>query len=145
VPDLTREPRWPRYVPAALEAGVRSSLSVGLPIHESVTGALNMYAGKPDAFDDDARVIAQTFAGYAAVALANAHLYDATATLAQQMQTAMESRAVIEQAKGIVMAERHCTPDEAFALLSQISQDSNRKLREVASALVKNAQRGSEG
>jgi GAF domain-containing protein len=141
VPDLTREQRWPHYIPTALDAGVRSSMSVGLPVHENITGALNMYSTEPDAFDDDAIVLAQTFSGYAAVALANAHLYDATATLAQHMQAAMENRAVIEQAKGIVMAERHCSPDEAFTVLSKLSQNSNRKLRDIASALVENAYR----
>jgi AmiR/NasT family two-component response regulator len=52
------------------------------------------------------------------------------------MQAAMEHRAVIEQAKGIVMAQQHCTPDEAFAPLSKLSQDTNRKLRDVATTLV---------
>ncbi len=141
VPDLTREERWPHYTPAALVAGVHSSMSVGLPVHETVTGALNMYSTAADAFDDEAVVIAQTFAGYAAVALANAHLYDATATLAQHMQAAMEHRAVIEQAKGIIMADRRCGPDEAFAILNRMSQDTNRKLRDVALALVQKAQR----
>ncbi|WP_372492264.1 ANTAR domain-containing protein [Micromonospora cabrerizensis] len=141
VPDLTREQRWPHYTPAALKAGVRSSLSVGLPVQETVTGALNMYSTKPDAFDDEAIVLAQTFSGYAAVALANAHLYDATATLAQHMQAAMEYRAVIEQAKGVVIAERRCSPDEAFAILSKMSQDTNRKLRDVAASLVENKYR----
>lgn len=141
VSDLTREERWPGYTPRAIEAGVRSSLSVGLPVHEHVTGALNLYATKPDAFDDDAVTLAQTFSGYAAVALANAHLYDATATLAQHLQAAMENRAVIEQAKGIIMAERHCTPEQAFAVLSQLSQDTNRKVREIAAALVTSAHR----
>ena len=141
VPDLTREQRWPHYTPAALDAGVRSSLSVALPIQETVTGALNMYSTEPGAFNDEAIVLAQTLSSYAAVALANAHLYDATATLAQHMQAAMEHRAEIEQAKGIIMAERRCTPDEAFTILSKLSQDTNRKLRDVASALVENAYR----
>jgi len=48
----------------------------------------------------------------------------------------MESRAVIEQAKGIIMGDRRCGADEAFAILTKISQDSNRKLRDVAAALV---------
>jgi AmiR/NasT family two-component response regulator len=52
------------------------------------------------------------------------------------MQAAMDSRAVIEQAKGIVMAERRCTAEEAFGMLVKVSQDSNRKLRDVAAALV---------
>jgi GAF domain-containing protein len=141
VNEIADESRWPGYIPHAMEAGVRSSLSVGLPLYERVTGALNLYATKPDAFDEDATVLAQTFSGYAAVALANAHLYAATATLAQHLQAAMENRAVIEQAKGIVMADRRCTADEAFAILSQLSQDTNRKLRDVAATLVANALR----
>jgi GAF domain-containing protein len=136
VPEIANETRWPRWTPRALEGGALSSLSIGLPIHEKVTGALNIYATKPEAFDDDSVVLGQTFASYAAVALANAHLYDATATLAQQLQAAMESRAVIEQAKGIVMGDRRCSADEAFQILTKISQDSNRKLRDVATALV---------
>jgi GAF domain-containing protein len=139
VPDMSREDRWPDYAPRAVAAGVHSSLSIGLPVHESVAGALNVYAMKPGAFDDDAVVLAQTFAGYAAVALANAHLYDTQATLAQHMQAAMESRAVIEQAKGIIMGERRCSADEAFAILTKLSQDTNRKLRDVAAALVASA------
>jgi GAF domain-containing protein len=141
VPDLTVDERWPEYTPHALDAGVRSSLSVGLPVQERVSGALNLYARKPAAFDDDAVLLAQTFSGYAAIALANAHLYDATASLAKHMQAAMEHRAVIEQAKGIIMAERRCSPDEAFKILSKLSQDRNRKLRDIAAALVEGARR----
>jgi GAF domain-containing protein len=140
LPDLNEEDRWPEYLRSARAAGVGSALSVGLPVHQNVTGALNLYALKPEAFDDDAVLLTQTFAGYAAVALANAHLYDATSTLAQHMQAAMRHRAVIEQAKGIIMGERRCTADEAFRILSKVSQQSNRKLREVAETLVARAQ-----
>ncbi|MEO3924152.1 GAF and ANTAR domain-containing protein [Micromonosporaceae bacterium B7E4] len=141
LPDMATESRWPDWAERARTEGALSSLSIGLPVQEAVVGALNVYGTRPGAFDDDAITLAQTFAGYAAVALANAHLYDTTATLAQQMQTAMQSRAVIEQAKGIVMAERRCTPEEAFAILVKVSQDSNRKLRDVAAALVDRAAR----
>jgi GAF domain-containing protein len=140
VPDMTGERRWPHWTASARENGVGSSVSIGLPVQDPVTGALNIYATEPNAFDSDAVVVARTFASYAAVALANAHLYDATATLAQQLQAAMESRAVIEQAKGIVMSDRRCTADEAFAILTKLSQDTNRKVRDVASALVRNAE-----
>jgi GAF domain-containing protein len=140
VTDMTAETRWPNWTPRAAAASVASSLSIGLPIEGTVVGALNIYAAKPEAFDDEAVILAQTFASYAAVALANAHLYDTTATLAQRMQVAMESRAVIDQAKGIIMGERRCTAEEAFAILSKVSQDSNRKLRDVAAALVDRAQ-----
>ena len=143
VPDMSEEVRWPQWAAQAVQGGALSSLSIGFPIQETVLGALNIYGAKPGAFDDDAVTLAQTFAGYAAVALANAHLYDTTATLAAQMQSAMQSRAVIEQAKGIIMGERRCTPDEAFAVLAKVSQDSNRKLRDVAAALVERAARPS--
>jgi GAF domain-containing protein len=139
LPDMSSETRWPDMAADALQAGCHSSLSIALPVQDRVTGALNIYGLKPGAFDDDALSLAQTFAGYAAVALANAHLYATTATLAQQMQAAMDSRAVIEQAKGIIMGDRRCTSDEAFLLLRKLSQDTNRKLRDVAAALVARA------
>jgi len=139
LPDLAGESRWPDWTARAREAGLGSSLAIGLPVHEAVPGALNVYAGKPRAFDDEAIARSQTFAGYAAITLANAHLYDATAALAEHMKAAMESRAVIEQAKGIVMGDRRCTADEAFRILTKVSQDTNRKLRDVAAGLVARA------
>jgi GAF domain-containing protein len=139
VPDTGSEIRWPDWAAAARQAGVHSSLSIGLPVQEKVTGALNIYATEAHAFDDDAIAIGQTFAGFAAVALANGHLYETQATLATHMQMAMDSRAVIEQAKGIIMGSRRCTPTEAFAILAKLSQDTNRKLRDVATALVDKA------
>jgi GAF domain-containing protein len=144
VPHLADDPRWPDWAQHAVVTGARSSLSVGLPIEDQVDGALNLYGVKDAAFDDDAVQLAETFAGYAAVALANANLYGVTARLARQLQTAMASRAVIEQAKGIVMGSRRCTADEAFEILTKISQDSNRKLRDVATALVAQAGRGDD-
>jgi GAF domain-containing protein len=140
VDDISAERRWPGWEENAGSVGVSCALSVGLPIRERVSGALNIYAEAVCAFDDDAVVLAETFAGYAAVALANAHLYNTSVTLAQHMQTAMESRAVIEQAKGIIMSQRRCTADEAFTILARVSQESNRKLRDVAVALVERAQ-----
>jgi GAF domain-containing protein len=136
VPDTATDARWLGWGRRAAEAGAGSVLSVGLPILDDVSGALNIYGLRPNAFDDDAGTVAQTFAGYAAVALANTHLYHSTAELARHLQAAMNSRAVIEQAKGIVIAERRCTPDEAFEFLIKVSQDTNRKLRDVAASLV---------
>jgi transcriptional regulator with GAF, ATPase, and Fis domain len=137
VVDMTNETRWPNWTVRASKAGAYSSLSIGLPVQEAVTGALNIYATKPQAFDEDALAVAQTFASYAEVAMANAYLYNATTTLAQHMEIAMRSRAVIEQAKGIIMAERRCNADEAFSILTKLSQDTNRKLRDVAVLLVR--------
>ena len=143
VSDTASDTRWDGWAAKAAAAGVGSVLSVGLPIVESVTGAVNSYGLAPRAFDDDAIRLAQRFAGYATVALANAHLHDSTANLAQHMQAAMASRAVIEQAKGIIMGERRCSAAEAFVILTKISQDSNRKVRDVAAALVARVEGGS--
>jgi GAF domain-containing protein len=145
VPDMAEERRWPDFARRAAGAGVFSSLAIGLPLQESVSGALNIYATKAQAFDEDAVALAQAFAAYAGVALANAHLYDTQAALARHMQTAMESRAVIEQAKGIIMGGRRCTADEAFGILRRMSQDSNRKLRDVAQTVVARASSGPAG
>jgi GAF domain-containing protein len=136
VRDMESEQRWPKLAAAATEKGIRSSLSVPLPIQRDVTGALNFYATEPDAFSDETVDLAQTFAGHAAVATANAHLYETTVILAQQMKQAMATRAVIEQAKGIIMRDRNCTPGEAFDALVHLSQTSHLKLRDVAQRLV---------
>ena len=140
IADMAAESRWPEYTPGAVEHGVHSSLSVCLPIQQAVTGCLNIYATAVHAFDGEGVEIAQTFASYAAVALANAHLYATTAALAEQMQQAMSSRAVIEQAKGILVAQTRCTPEQAFDLLIRQSQHTNRKLRDIAQTIVDSAQ-----
>ncbi|WP_250008256.1 GAF and ANTAR domain-containing protein [Actinoplanes sp. M2I2] len=141
VPDMAGESRWADWADHAIDAGVHSSLSIGLPLRESVSGAFNVYARRPHAFDDDAVILAETFAGYAAVAMANAHLHAGSATLADHARAALDSRMVIEQAKGIVMAERHCTADEAFAVLARVAEQSGGDLHTVAEALVAGAVR----
>jgi GAF domain-containing protein len=141
VRDMAGEGRWPDWANRAIDAGVHSSMSIGLPLHTSVSGAFNVYATEPHAFDEDAAILAETFAGYAAVAMANARLEDSAMTLARHTQAAMDSRAVIEQAKGIIMVERRCSADEAFAVLAKVSEYSNRTLGEVAGTLVADAVR----
>jgi transcriptional regulator with GAF, ATPase, and Fis domain len=138
VPDMAGDNRWPDWADRAIDAGVHSSVSIGLPLRESVSGALNVYAREPQALDEDAVILAQTFAGYAAVAMANAHLYDGPAALAGHTQ-AMDSRVVIERAKGMIMAERHCTAEEAFAVLMKLAEYSHRDLRDVAAVLADSA------
>jgi GAF domain-containing protein len=136
VEDTVVETRWAGWAQAAAAAGVQGAVSIGLPIRESVSGALTLYSRTPGMLRSGTIALAQTFAGYATVALANALLYDTTVTLAEQLRAAMETRAIIEQAKGIIMSRRRCTADEAFTILTKISQDSNRKLRDIASTLV---------
>jgi GAF domain-containing protein len=139
VADMAGDSRWPDWANRAIDAGVHSAMSIGLPLHQGVSGAINVYAGKPHAFDEDAVMLAETFSGYAAMAMANARLYDSRATLAGHMRAGMDGRAVIEQAKGIIMAERRCTADEAFAVLTKVSEYSSRTLADVAAVLVASA------
>ncbi|WP_029434069.1 GAF and ANTAR domain-containing protein [Blastococcus sp. URHD0036] len=136
VPDFDVETRWPELTTAALKRGLHGSLSTPIPVQVQLQGAVNIYSAEPHAFDDDDREMAKTFASYAAVAIANMHLYENTRALAENLQKAMEYRAVIEQAKGILMSQRRISAAEAFELLSAASQRSNRKLRDIAAAIV---------
>jgi GAF domain-containing protein len=142
VPDMAAESRWPSYVSRTLPLGVRGSLSVPLGVEDAVVGALNIYATTQHAFDDEAVDFATELAQYAGVVATTADQYNRATALAEQMQRAMASRAVIEQAKGILMAERHCSADAAFEVLVRLSQETHRKLRELAEALVAQAADG---
>jgi GAF domain-containing protein len=139
IPNMSAETRWPQFTTAATERGVHSSLSTPIPLQQYSNAAINMYATTIAAFTDEDLELAQSFAGYAGVALANMHLYQSTRGLAEQLQSAMESRAVIEQAKGMLMAQNACDANGAFDLLVRLSQQSNRKLRDVAQAVVDSA------
>ena len=136
ITDARQETRWPDYAQVAVERGLLSSLSVPLPVREGLHGGLNLYAVEGDGFDDDARHISRAFASYAAVAVHNMHLYESTREQARHLDIAMHTRAVIEQAKGILMSQRRCDATEAFNLLAAASQRSNRKLRDIAQAIV---------
>ena len=131
---------YPGFSQAARRAGISHTVSVGLPVAQRVIGGLNIYGSATLSFGPATTELAETFAGYAAIAIANARLYSSTADLAANMRTAMESRAVIEQAKGIIMARDHCSSDEAFALLARTSQDHNQRVRDLAAALVEQVQ-----
>lgn len=136
VTDMRTEKRWPSYTPRVLKRGVLSSLSVPLPFQGVTIGALNNYSSKPGAFGDEALVMATEITSYIGVAVMNADAHAEAAQTAQQMQQALESRKTIDMALGILVAMHHCSPDEAFAILSRTSQQHNRKLRELARELV---------
>jgi GAF domain-containing protein len=138
VPDLAREQRWPAG-PHMAEVGAKSSLSLPLPVQGEAIGALNVYARRVGAFDEASATLGREFASYAAVAVANAVSYSTAAEAAMNLQAAMDHRAAIEQAKGILIASTGCDPDAAFHLLVQQSQHENRKLREIATELVERA------
>ena len=128
------------YAEVAARAGVRHTVSVGMPIAERSVGGLNMYS------TDDAPVSeafverAEAFAGYAAATVANVASYARVSARVEHLQRALNTRAVIEQAKGVIIARDRCTPDEAFEVLTRISQHEHIKIRDLARAIVDAAQ-----
>jgi GAF domain-containing protein len=136
VEDMHLEDRWPDYAPRVTARGVRSSMSSPLPYQGATIGALNVYATTPAAFGSDDVAVAEEVASYIAVAVANADAHAEVRQVAQQMREAMESRSVIDMAKGMLMSQRGCSADQAFTILSHASQRSNRKLRDIARAMV---------
>ena len=136
VPDARSDERWTDYMRRAVELGSLSSLSVPLGSVEQLHAGLNIYAHQPAAFDADARETAARFARFAGAAAANVHAYQGARDLADNLQAALESRATIDQAKGILMERHRLTADQAFDLLARASMAANRKLRAVAEHLV---------
>jgi len=137
IANAVTETRWRDYVERAVEHGSLASLSVPLPITEGLDGALNIYAREPDAFDDDSRSVATRFAPYAAVAAANMYAYEDARDMAEHYQRALESRAVIDQAKGILMERYKLTADAAFQAMARVSMQPNPKVRDIAETLVR--------
>ena len=136
VTDARTETRWPDYVQRAAERGALSSLSVPLPVYEKVQGALNIYSREVDGFDDARRSAAKRIAPYAGVAVSNMYAYQDARQLADNLQVALDSRAVIDQAKGILMERHKLTADQSFQVLARLSMQNNRKLRDIAEELV---------
>ena len=136
ITDARTETRWPDYTPRAVDRHALSSLSVPLPV-EGLHAGLNIYATEADAFDDATRSAAHKFAQSAAAAIANMHDYQTARDTAANMEAALQSRAVIDQAKGILMERRKLTADQAFQALTQASQAANVKLRKIADHLVR--------
>ncbi|MGY1826673.1 MULTISPECIES: ANTAR domain-containing protein [unclassified Blastococcus] len=141
VDDMRTEERWPRYVARVRETEVRSSLSIPLPYQGSWIGALNVYSTQPAAFaTPEALAAGLETAEVIAVAVANADAHAQLADQTRNMRVAMESRAVIEQAKGVLMAQQHVDAEQAFEILRQASQRYNRKLRDIAVGIVAGTQ-----
>ena len=136
IPSTARDATWPEFSRAALDHGIRSTLSMPLAAGGSALGALNFYSETEHGFSEPDRQAAKAFATQTAVVLMNAQAYWEARTFGENMEQAMRSRATIEQAKGILMAQSKVSPDDAFEMLRMASQRENRKLRDVAQGLV---------
>jgi transcriptional regulator with GAF, ATPase, and Fis domain len=136
IADMRTEQRWPGFTDTAVRHGCLSSLSLPLSVHEGVSGALNIYARDPQTHDEAGLAWAQRFAAYVSVVVGNMLVYESALDRARNLESALDSRAVIDQAKGILMERYRFTPDRAFQALARASMEGNTKLRDVAQGIV---------
>ena len=125
VDDVGADPRWPDFAMEASALGVGSMMCFRLFVVEDRLGAMNLYAADPRAFGDESQEIGLMFASHAAIALAGAEHEE-------NLRAGMGTRDVIGQAKGILMERHKLSADQAFGVLSRVSQEMNRKLADVA-------------
>jgi GAF domain-containing protein len=128
--------RWPEFAAAAAAEGIGSTLSVPLVVGGDGLGALNIYCRREHGFTDADEQLAANLGSCASVALANARIYWRAARLADQLQQALSTRGVIEQATGILIAQHGCPAGYAFHLLAEVAQRNHLTLPEVAADLI---------
>ncbi len=137
VDDLVTEERFPGWRVSCLAFGLRSAFAVPMGGGGADgVGALNFYSHEPYTFGTDLQAQGQRFADEASRALALAVRLAQHATINEQLQTALTSRTIIDQAMGIIMGQNRCSADEAFGILRSASQHRNAKLRTIAQEIV---------
>lgn len=140
VPDLSQVlDRWPHFAPAARAAGVASVHAVPMRMRKNVLGALGLFGTSVGPLDPDELSLAQALADVASVALVQNRLASDTATVNEQLQAALTSRVVLEQAKGVLAQGGGLDMPEAFSVLRRYSRDHNLRLTDVAAAVVARA------
>ena len=134
--DTTTEVRWAGFCRAVHEYGVHSCLGLPLSSPTGLMGCYNLYLTRRDGFGEESRGQLEVFAGNAAGAVAVALKLADQAQLSEDLHQALTSRAVIDRAIGILMAQQRCDAETAFDLLQRASQNRNLKLRELAAEIV---------
>jgi GAF domain-containing protein len=130
--------RWPEFARSAQAAGIESYLSCPLLIDEEFAGSLNLYSEQPHGFADFDVALLRLYVTAAVAAIANARRYARARDVSAQLHKALDSRAVIDQARGVLMAQRGISAEQALEELSRESQNTNVKLRDIAARLVAN-------
>ena len=129
--------RWPRFVPAAIDAGFRSVAAVPLRLREQTIGGLNLFHARPAPIPEDDRRLAQALADVATIGILQRRSTHRSAVMAEQLQHALSSRVAIEQAKGVLAERSGGGMDQAFAALRLYARTNNLKLTDVALAVVR--------
>lgn len=137
-PDLeAATEEYPRFVPRALEAGVRSIHALPMTVRTEQIGSLNVIALEVLALTAEQIATAQLLSDVAVSYLANSRAFESTSKLADQLQHALDSRIVIEQAKGMLSERRRVSVNEAFEMLRSHARSNHLKLHDVAAAVVR--------
>lgn len=136
-PDLTTaDDRWPTFAPAARDLGYVSVQAMPMRLRDQNVGAMSLFGTSPGPLHPDIAHLGQALADVATIGIVHERTLRRTELLADQLQSALDSRVLIEQAKG-VLAERHqISVGEAFQVLKQFSRNNNIKLRDVAHDVV---------
>jgi GAF domain-containing protein len=135
--DLTAAPqRWPQFATAARDQGFAAVQAVPMRLREQILGALNLFRCSPDAISADATEIAQSFANVATISVLQVRALRHSEMVTEQLQIALNSRLLIEQAKGILAERRHINLNQAFTLMRTHARDHNRLLSQVAQAII---------
>ncbi len=138
--DLAATPqRWPRFAAAAAEQGFAAVQAVPMRLREQILGALNLFSRSANAIPADVTAIAQSFANVATISILQIRALRHSEMVTEQLQTALNSRVLIEQAKGILAERRQITVAEAFTLMRTYSRNHNRLLSQVALAVITHA------
>jgi GAF domain-containing protein len=136
VADLSPAGRWPHFTVAAAEVGFAAVHAVPMRLRTEVIGALNLFDTHPGAMDDGKLRIGQALADVATIGLLQQRAIHRRDVLTEQLQTALNSRILIEQAKGVLAERLHLDVDEAFTLLRTSARSHSRRLSDLAQAVV---------
>jgi len=142
VDDFAGDGRWPRFAARALAEGVAACLSLPVALAGDTIGGLNLYADRAHSYTDLSIVEGAEMVGQVAALAAIVRAYERSLRLVDQVQVAMNSRAEIEQAKGILMARSQVDADRAFDILRRASHRQNVKLCQIAHTIVVNTAAG---
>ena len=136
-PDLRdATQRWPQFAPDALTAGFRSAHALPLRLRDVTIGALNLLRVEPGALPDEDIAAAQALADVATIGILHHRAAAESHLLSEQLQYALNSRIVIEQAKGVIAHKLELNTDQAFEVLRRYSRDHNQRLADTAVAVV---------
>ena len=128
--------RWPLFARAALDTGYRSVHALPLRLRQQILGALNLFGDQPGALGEPAARLGQALADMATITILHERALRESELVAAQLQTALTSRIVIEQAKGVLAERGGLTMDDAFQVLRRHARDHNLRLHDVARGIV---------